>query len=112
MSDTGREFALVGDHAENLASGAIIAPGERVHPDQIGDGDGWLIEEGRLVEIEPPDEPTITALRAKARELDIEGRSSMSAENLRAAIDEAEAPIIAAARDGVAQGDVGKGGGS
>jgi hypothetical protein len=47
MSDA-REFVLFGDHAENLQSGAMIAPGDRVKAADLGDEDQWLIDDGRL----------------------------------------------------------------
>ena len=114
MTDTGREFALVGDHAENLHSGRMIAPSEDVHEAELDLGrdgtDQWLLDEGRLVEITPPDEPTLTKLRARAKELKIEGYTKLSPRRLRRAIDEAEAPIVAAAKQGVAEGDAREGG--
>lgn len=112
MTDTGREYALTGDHAENLHSGAMLAPGERVTDAEL-DPDGadlWLVEEGRLVEVAEPDPPSLRELKARAKTLGIEGRSKMGADELQQAIQEAERPIIAAADEGVAQGDAGKDG--
>lgn len=109
MTDEAREYALVGDHAENLESGRMIAPTERVAESDLGPADGWLIDEGRLVLVETPDPPTTRELKARAAELGIEGRSKMSPGELRVAIDEAERPIIAAAADGVAEGDAREG---
>lgn len=110
MTDTGREYALTGDHAENLHSGAMLSPGERVTDEQLDDTDRWLIDEGRLVEVAQPEPPTLTARRNRARDLGIRGYGRMSADELDTAIKDAEAPILTAADDGVAQGDTGKDG--
>lgn len=109
MTDEDRELALVGDHAENLHSGRMIAPTERVFESELDEADQWLVDEGRLVPVEVPDEPSVRELRARAAALGIEGRSKMTPEQLQSSIAEAEAPIIAAAEKGVAEGDARKG---
>jgi hypothetical protein len=112
MSDANREFALVGDHAENLHSGAMLAPAERVTEADLdpGGGDQWLIDEGRLVLVETPDPPKVREQRARAKALGIDGYARMTPTKLAKAIEAAEAPIVRAAKSGVAEGDVGNGG--
>lgn len=83
------EFVHVGSHAENLESGALIGPGDRVKPDELGDGDAWLIDEGVLRDVDSFGGETVVAgdaLRKRAGDLEIEGRSKMSADELRDAI--------------------------
>jgi len=109
MSTTDDEFVLVGDHPENLASGAMIGPGERVARADLDleGADRWLVDEGRLrplSDFTPTAEelaeheagPVLSgkALDKRAADLEIEGRSSMSADELRAAIAEREAATI------------------
>lgn len=89
------EYVHVGSHADTLASGRIVGPGERVTHTDLGDEDQHIVDEGRLVDVASfgGDENTLSGkrLQARAAELDIEGRSSMSADDLRAAIAEREA---------------------
>jgi hypothetical protein len=100
-----REFVHVGDHAESLSSGRSIGPGERVSADELGAEDAYLVEEGRLVDVADL-QPTADeiaeakshegdALKQRARDLDIQGRSKMNADELRAAVDAREAEIAA-----------------
>jgi hypothetical protein len=102
MTDTDTEYVLFGEHPENLESGALIAPGDRVRTGDLGEGDQWLVDEGRLrdvAELEPTKEeieateasPALLkgqALDERADELDIAGRSNMTADEKRAAIAE------------------------
>lgn len=93
MSD--RDYVHVGDHAEVLHSGRSIGPGDRVPPDELQEGDQYLVDEGRLVpdaneEIATNAPLSGEALQDRARELDIDGRSNMTADALRAAVSEAE----------------------
>lgn len=84
MSD---EYRLVGDHAENLTSGRMVAPGEFVDADDLDQADRWLVDEGRLMDTEQdPTKLTGDALQQRARDLNIEGRAGMSADELREAI--------------------------
>lgn len=108
MTKEDREYALVGDHAQQLQSGVMVAPTERVFESELGDADAWLVEEGRLQLVEVPEGPKGRELRARAGDLGIEGRSKMSVDQLRAAVAEAEKPIVAAAKAGVAEGDTRK----
>lgn len=50
-----------------------------------------LLQEGRLIAVEPVKELAGKDLDARAKELNIEGRTAMSADELRSAISEAEA---------------------
>lgn len=87
-----REFRFVGTHADELEGGRPISPGEFTGPiDPEETRNKQLIDEGLLIPLgDVPDEepPKLTgdALKARAEELDIEGRSSMPADDLRAAI--------------------------
>lgn len=96
------EYVHVGPHADVLASGRPVGPGERLthtdldltQDDHRGE-DQHLVDEGRLVDVRDFGGPSNTVLagddlQARARELEIEGRSKMSAEELRAAIVTAE----------------------
>jgi hypothetical protein len=99
------EYVLIGEHPENLESGALIAPGDRVSAGDVGEGDQWLVDEGRLrdvADLEPTQaeidayksSPTVltgAALSKRAADLNIDGRSEMTAEELRAAISQREA---------------------
>lgn len=94
-------YVLVRDHAEILASGASIGPGDRVTTADLGDDDAYLVEEGALVDVaqfEPTAEERKAAeasageaLMQRARDLNIDGRSKMSADELRQAVADAEA---------------------
>lgn len=86
------EFVHVGAHADVLASGRVIGPGERCTDRDLDPEDQHIVEEGRLVEVEAFDggnrNEVLTGdeLKGRASELDIPGRSSMSADELRSAI--------------------------
>jgi hypothetical protein len=85
-------------HPEVLANGQTMAPGEpflRSLLDLDDDGDGRLLDRGIVIDaLLPPVELEGDALTERARELDIKGRSKMSAEELRVAIaaEESEPP--------------------
>lgn len=88
-------------HPEVLANGQTMAPGEPfprslLDPgDENHEGDKRLIDEGIVIDaVLPPVELEGDALTERARELDIKGRSKMSAEELRVAIaaEESEPP--------------------
>jgi hypothetical protein len=49
------EYVHVGNHAEVLANGRMIGPGDRAS--DTGAGDQWLIDEGRLVDVASFDLP-------------------------------------------------------
>lgn len=96
------EYVHVGHHADVLASGRPLGPGERIthddldlEPDEekgLRGEDRHLIDEGRLVDLasfegaNAGDVLTGDALKARAAELNIQGRSIMNAEELRSAI--------------------------
>lgn len=88
-------FVHVGSHADRLASGALIVPGDRIDHGDLHAEDQHIVDEGRLVDLSSFDGEgnllTGEQLRKRAGELEIEGRSAMSADDLRAAIAEREA---------------------
>ncbi len=96
------EYVHVGSHADILTSGRTLGPGDRVPEAEITE-DGaitphaqHLIDEGVLVDVASfgghANEPTGTGedLQARARELNVKGRSTMTADELRAAVSTAE----------------------
>lgn len=103
-----KEFRFVGNHPDELDGGRPIEPGEFTGPIDISEEspkNKQLSDDGLLLEVsdgtykeevggEPPPARQVLrgdALQARADELDIEGRSKMNADELRAAIAEAEA---------------------
>lgn len=92
MSDT--EYVHVGAHADILASGRSIGPSDRVPESELTEEDQHLLDEGRLVDVasfEPTEAQTHAQLRARASELEIDGRSKLSDDELREAIAKHEA---------------------
>lgn len=95
MSDDDRKLRFVGDHVESLASGRMIVPGEYITAGELGPEDRWMVDEGRFIDADPPDDEARAraehdTLVAQAKTLDIAGRTKMSDDELRAAIAEAE----------------------
>lgn len=95
------EYVHVGAHADLLASGRLVTNGERVtdadlhlaHAEQRGE-DQHLLEEGHLrpmSDFAGAKGPSHKELQARAAELEIEGRSKLSADELREAIANREA---------------------
>lgn len=99
---------LIGSHPEDLASGRTVAPEEPFESDALArkptgqDPDpaevtAWLhdkrlIDEGLIIDAKiTPVELEGEALQERARELNIDGRTTMSAARLRKAVAEAEA---------------------
>jgi hypothetical protein len=99
---------VVGDHPEDLASGRVVAPeepfdssalapkprGENPDPADVRayEHDQRLLDEERVIEARiTPVELEGEALMQRARELGIEGRTTMSAAKLKRAVAEAEA---------------------
>lgn len=96
-----------GDHPEDLASGRVVAPeepfdssalapkptAESTDADRLAyEHDQRLIDEGRVIDAKiTPVELEGAALMERARELDIDGRTTMSAAKLKRAVAEAEA---------------------
>lgn len=93
MGDTIR---CVSDHAEDLSDGRVAAVGEFYHDvDLKHPTQKRLLKEGRIIRVPEADAPepeklTGDALQRRAQDLDIQGRSDMSADQLRAAIADAE----------------------
>lgn len=91
---------LRGDwHAETLANGRTIAPGEpfdRADLDPTDVNDKRLLDEGLLIDavITPDADASAADVRQRARDLNIEGRSSMSPDELREAVALAEAEQV------------------
>lgn len=119
-----KEYRFVGSHPDELDGGRPIEPGEFVGPIEINDdpdSEGYtpknlhLLEDGNLIEVPegtaakvqkqaeaeappvPDDDGQLRgeSLDRRAAELDIKGRSSMSADQLREAVTEAEAQATA-----------------
>ena len=95
MSDDDRKLRFVGDHAESLASGRMIGPGEYLTAGDLGPDDKWLQDEGRFIDATEPTaaerkQAEHDQLVAQAKTLDIAGRTKMSDPELRDAIANAE----------------------
>lgn len=89
----------------DIGSGRVLAPGESVDADDLVLGtdedtdqpthDQRLVDDGTLADATPvePEQHELTgdALAAEAQRLDITGRSSMTADELREAVAEAQA---------------------
>ncbi len=88
------EYVHVGSHADVLASGRHIGPGERVQGTELGEEDQHLLDTGRLLTVDSftggnsnePITETGPSLKERAAQLGIEGRSKMNADELRQAI--------------------------
>lgn len=89
MGDTIRSSS---DHSEDLGDGRSVERGGFAHNvDLKDDVNARLLREGRIIKVPddeapPPPRLTGTALDARAKALDIEGRSDMTADELRDAI--------------------------
>jgi len=101
-----KEFRFVGSHPDELDGGRPIEPGEFTGPiDTDLPKNKQLLEDELLLDVPngtykkeydsaPPEAPVLlkgAALNKRAEELGIEGRSEMPADELRAAVAEAEA---------------------
>jgi hypothetical protein len=87
------DVKCVSRHAEDLDDGRMIAPGEVADVDLNHPHNKRLLDEGSVVLLDEDEDPGILtgeALQARASELQIEGRSGLSADELRAAIVEKE----------------------
>lgn len=92
---------------QDLASGRVLAPGETVAAADLdleeGSHDQGLIDRGVLIDARAREAETPVlvgeALQDRARELDIPGRTTKTAEELRAAVAEAEAALAAETND-------------
>jgi hypothetical protein len=90
---------FVGSHQEDLADGSILTPGQEVDLDADALGEErnkQLVDDGLLINIDDhkaaePKQLEGDALEKRAQELDIKNRSKMSADELRAAVEGAEA---------------------
>lgn len=99
---------LIGAHPEDLASGRVVAPEEPFDSDALArkptgenpdpaamvayEHDKRLLDEGRIIDAKiTPVELEGEALQERARGLNIDGRTTMSATKLRRAVAEAEA---------------------
>jgi hypothetical protein len=99
---------LRGDwHAEVLAGGRTIAPGEpfeRSALDTNDPGDKRLVDEGLIIDaVVAPVQLEGDDLQARAKALGITGRSKMTADELREAIALAEPPPTATLPDDAPQ---------
>jgi hypothetical protein len=94
-----KAYVFVGSHADTLGNGRPIGPGEEIDATDVDLDDPYnqaLIENGILADKpEPapdaPEELKGEALEKRIAELGIEGTSSMTAAEKRAAVAEAEA---------------------
>jgi hypothetical protein len=87
------QYLFAGDHPEPLASGRTLLPGDTVPADAVNPDDAhdrYLLDEGRLRPVEDAEPLTGDALKQRAAELDIDGRSQMNAAQLRDAVAQAE----------------------
>lgn len=91
------EYVHVSAHAHILASGRNVGPGDRINPQELTDEDQHLLDEGHLADVDGfgsnSNEPVTDQgddLKVRAQALNIPGRSKMSADELRAAIADAE----------------------
>jgi hypothetical protein len=87
------DVKCVSRHAEDLDDGRMIAPGEVADVDLNHPHNKRLLDEGAVVLLNEEEDPGILtgkALADRAEELEIEGRSNMKADELRAAIVEKE----------------------
>lgn len=113
-----KEFRFVGSHPDELDGGRPIEPGEFTGPiDPELPKNEQLLADELLLSVPdgtyeestggpPPEAPELLkgeALNKRASELNIEGRSDMSADELRAAVAQAEAE--AGATDETGDGD-------
>jgi hypothetical protein len=84
------EYVHVGSHADVLSSGRPVGPGQRLASSDLADEDQHLLDEGRIVSLDSfGGSLSVEEAKAKASELNIEGRSKMSADELRAAVAQA-----------------------
>lgn len=97
-----KEYRFIGSHAEELDGGRPIAPGDYTGPIEANADENpknaALVEEGLLIEAtapEPDSDPQLTGseLQKAAAELDIKDRTKMSADELRAAVANAQAGL-------------------
>lgn len=92
-----KEYRFIGNHAEELEGGRPIEPGEYTGLIKLEAHNLDLFNDGLLLEVPKGTAPegqgalTGDALNERARELDIEGRTKMSADELREAVAEREA---------------------
>lgn len=90
----GDQKRCVSQHPEDLASGRVVAPGEVFAAkalDPESPHDQRLCAEGLVIDADPePQEPAGEELEQRARDLNIKGRTGMSAGQLREAVKKAE----------------------
>lgn len=88
------EYVHVGQHADVLSSGLGIGPSDRVNASDLSDADQHLLDDEVLVLVSSfgGDDNRLSKadLAAKAADLEIEGRSKMTVDELRAAVAERE----------------------
>jgi hypothetical protein len=85
------EFKFVGLHPEDLSDGRIVAAGDVVELDPNHPHNKRMVDEGLLLPTAGDDGVLRgEALQRRAAELDIEGRSGMTADELRQAIADQE----------------------
>jgi len=87
----------VGTRPQDLPGGRVLAP--EAGPVEVDENNpivADLFDQGKLIEVDVPTEPaklTGKALQDRAKELDIEGRNEMNADQLRDAVAAKEAEL-------------------
>jgi len=86
-------YKYIGRNPETLSTGRPLAAHDLVEIDLAHHHDRWLVDSGRLIPIDTDGELTGKALDARCKELNIDGWSSMTADQKRAAVKTAEKNI-------------------
>jgi hypothetical protein len=86
-----RSCRYVGAYPDTLENGRPLAPGDTVDADIEAPHNALLVDAGRLVVLDETPKLTGKELEARGKELEIEGFSSMTADEKRDAIAKAEA---------------------
>lgn len=109
------KVAYVGNHPESLGHGQPIEPGQHYEDVDLSDAhNAELVRCGLLLILDGDSDPEQLEgeeLHERARELEIKGRSKMSAAALRAAIVQREAELQADGRQPTPEDDAGAAGG-
>lgn len=85
----------VGIHPQPLPDGHIMVPGGRYDVDETDPEVAPLFDNGTLIEVPEDSEPTKESLLAEAKELGIEGRTTMDKPALAQAIADKKAELAA-----------------
>jgi hypothetical protein len=80
----------IGRTPETTSTGRPLEQGDTFEADTAHHHDRWLIESGRAIELESDEPLTGKALDERCKELEIDGWSSMTADQKRDAVKAAE----------------------